>query len=413
MERLQCAVGIVVILLLCWLWSSNRSNIPWRAVAWGMGLQLMLAGFMMLFPPGVAFFDWLGSLVTQFLSFAQIGAVFLFGNLAKNEQNAVFGFQFAITITSVIVFFSACVAVLYYYNIMQRIVRGMSWILERTMRTTAVESLSTAANIFLGQTEAPLLVRHYLPKASASELFAIMVGGFATIAGSTLGVYVAMGIPANYLIIASVLAAPGGLALAKMAHPPNSSATQKVTHTDPIIPSGNVIDAVCYGAMDGFKLAVNVIVVLLAFKALVALTDAFIGWGAGSLAGIGMVGVPSSLDQILAWVFLPFSWLLGIPSNESFAFASLLGTKISQTEFIAYDQLATLTKSGVLSPRTVILASVALCGFANFLSIGIQIGGIGMMAPDRRSEIARMGFKAMAIGALANILAAAICGLFL
>jgi CNT family concentrative nucleoside transporter len=405
MPQLQSALGILVILAIAWIWSSSRSAIPWRTVLWGIVLQLLLAVVVMVFPPGIAFFQWMGDGITWFLGFANEGAAFLFGDLPRAKGVAAVGFQFALTITSVIVFFSACMAVLYHYGIMQRFVKVAARVLERTMKTSPIESINAVGEIFLGQTESPLLVRHYIPRIAPSELFAMMVGGFATIAGSTMGVYVARGIQATDLMIASILAAPAALALAKIAEPdrPEDALTrEEVTNLDPVLPAGNVLDAIARGAFDGVKLAVNVIVVLIAFKAIVAFVDALL-----------MMGLGTSIEQILGYIFLPFSWLVGIPSNEAHTFASLLGTKISLTEFIAYDKLATLVGQGALSDRTVRLATIALCGFANIMSIGIQIGGYGMMAPERRAEVARFGFKAMCIGALANLLTACVAGMLI
>ena len=242
----------------------------------------------------------------------------------------------------------------------------------------------------------------------------MMVGGFATIAGSTMGVYVARGINATDLMIASILAAPAALVLAKVAQPrrPNERDLE-VENLDPVVPAGNVLDAIAHGALDGAKLALNVVVVLIAFKAIVAFLDALLGIGSTALADAGMPWFPSSIEVVLGWIFMPFAWLTGIPANEASAFSSLLGTKIALTEFIAYDRLATMVADGTLSDRTVRLATIALCGFANVMSIGIQIGGYGMMAPDRRAEVARLGFKAMCIGALANLLTACVVGLMI
>lgn len=444
MAQIQCAIGIVVILGLTWLWSSNKRGISWRTVLWGLALQLILALIVVVFPPGVRAFQWFGDGVTWFLGFATQGAAFLFGNLALPTGQAVVGFQFAITITSVIVFFSSCMAVLYHYGIMQRFVRWTARILERTMKTSPIESINAVGEIFLGQTESPLLVKRYIPYISSSELFAMMVGGFATIAGSTMGVYVARGINATDLMISSILAAPAALALAKIAEPHVMSSevetqnvmsskdvmssvveTQNVMSSEDVMSSevetpevethtaGNLLDAIAHGAFDGAKLALNVIVVLIAFKAIVAFLDALLGMGSAQLSTIGLAHVPTSIEQVLGFVFLPFAWLTGIPSSEAQTFASLLGTKIAMTEFIAYDNLATLVSQGALSERTVRLATIALCGFANVMSIGIQIGGYGMMAPNRRAEVARFGFKAMCIGALANLFTACVAGLFI
>ena len=406
--------GILVILALAIAWSSSRKDIPWRTVAIGLLLQLLLAVIMVVFPPGVAAFQYFGDGVTWFLGFARDGAAFLFGDLPLPKGQGVVGFQFALTILSVVVFFSACMSVLYHYGIMQRVVRWSARLLERTMKTSPIESINAVGEIFLGQTESPLLVRHYIAHISTSELFAMMVGGFATIAGSTMGVYVARGINATDLMIASILAAPAALVLAKVAQPrrPNERDLE-VENLDPVVPAGNVLDAIAHGALDGAKLALNVVVVLIAFKAIVAFLDALLGIGSTALADAGMPWFPSSIEVVLGWIFMPFAWLTGIPANEASAFSSLLGTKIALTEFIAYDRLATMVADGTLSDRTVRLATIALCGFANVMSIGIQIGGYGMMAPDRRAEVARLGFKAMCIGALANLLTACVVGLMI
>jgi CNT family concentrative nucleoside transporter len=414
MQHLASGLGILVILALAIAWSSSRKDIPWRTVAIGLLLQLLLAVIMVVFPPGVAAFQYFGDGVTWFLGFARDGAAFLFGDLPLPKGQGVVGFQFALTILSVVVFFSSCMSVLYHYGIMQRVVRWSARLLERTMKTSPIESINAVGEIFLGQTESPLLVRHYIAHISTSELFAMMVGGFATIAGSTMGVYVARGIDATDLMIASILAAPAALVLAKVAQPRRPDERDlEVENLDPVVPAGNVLDAIAHGALDGAKLALNVVVVLIAFKAIVAFLDALLGMGSTTLADAGMPWFPSSIEVVLGWVFMPFAWLTGIPANEASAFSSLLGTKIALTEFIAYDRLATMVADGTLSERTVRLATIALCGFANVMSIGIQIGGYGMMAPDRRAEVARMGFKAMCIGALANLLTACVVGLMI
>ena len=415
MERLISALGVVVILGIAWLWSSKRGGIPWRTVLWGMALQTLLAVFVLQVPFGTKLFQVAGEAVTWFLGFANDGARFLFGNIASStdEHRTLFGMQFALTIMPIIVFVSSVTAILYHFGIIQRVVRGMAWIMQRTMGTTAVESLAAAANVFLGQTEAPLIVRHYLGRASSAELFAIMVGGFATIAGSIMGVYIALGIPATYLIVASLIAAPGGLVLAKLAEPtPESVLAAGVSVDDPVLPAQNMMDALSRGALDGFKIAVNVIVVLLAFTALVALIDAVLAWSAAEFAAGGWNGAPSSLDQILGVIFYPFAFITGVPAHEVSTLASLLGVKLSQTEFLAYEKLSDLIASGQLSERTVTIATVALCGFANVMSIGIQIGGFGIMVPEKRGEVARLAFKAMCVGALANLMAACIVGVF-
>ncbi|MGA0833143.1 MAG: NupC/NupG family nucleoside CNT transporter [Candidatus Kapaibacteriota bacterium] len=421
MERLISAFGVIVLLGIAWAWSSNRRGVPLRVVVWGTLLQLLLAVFVLQVPAGTALFQNIGKGVTWLLSFANSGAVFLFGNIASSsdQHRLVFGMQFALTVLPIIVFLSSLTAVLYHLGLMQRVVRAMAWVMQRTMRTSGIESLAAAANVFLGQTEAPLLIRHYLPAATTTELFAVMVGGFATIAGSIMGVYIAMGIPATSLIVASLLAAPGSLVLAKIAEPPTDTPSEQQGDTpgvtimleDPVVPSQNVVDALSRGALDGFTIAINVLMVLLAFTAVVALVDASLSGLAEVTASWGWSAMPRSLNEIFAVLFYPLAWLTGVPAQEVSALSGLLGVKLSQTEFLAYDQLSQMIASGQLSDRTVQIATVALCGFANVMSIGIQIGGFGIMVPDKRSEVARLAFKAMCIGALANLLAACIVGI--
>ncbi|MCU0329948.1 MAG: NupC/NupG family nucleoside CNT transporter [Candidatus Kapabacteria bacterium] len=412
MDHLRSALGIIVILALAWLWSTNRRRVSVRLVVIGLAMQLAMAAILFRVPAAVDTFSALGDGVTQLLRFSESGATFLFGKLSQDEHASAFGFQFALTVVPIIVFFSSLIAVLYHWGIMQRVVRAMASVLQRSLRTSPLESLSAAANVFLGQTEAPLLVRHYLPHASLSEVFAIMVGGFATIAGSTMGVYIAMGIPASTLMIASLLAAPGGLVLAKIAMP-QMEPTVNVNDIRPEVHSRNIVDAIGIGAKDGFSLSVNVLVVLLAFVSVMAMTDAGFAWTSSSLASVGISWFPSSLRELLAFLFTPFAWLTGVPHQDVALVASLLGTKLSATEFIAYSDLAAAMKSGGLSERTITISTIALCGFANVASIGIQIGGFSILVPEHRADVARLGFKAMCIGALASLLAACIAGLII
>jgi CNT family concentrative nucleoside transporter len=410
MLQIQSLVGIAAILLLAYVWSANRRAIRFRIVLSGLALQALLAIVLLSFPAGIQLFAALGSAVTSLLGFAGVGARFLFGNLADSSFAASFGFQFALTVVPIIVFFSSLVSVLYHLGIMQRVVRSMAWILRRTLGTSPIESLSAAANVLLGQTEAPLLVRHYLPHASMSEIFAIMVGGFATIAGSTMGVYVALGIDASTLMVASLLAAPGGLVMAKMAWPQGDEGVVDVATIMPSIESGNIVDALAHGAKDGMMLAVNVLVVLLAFVSVVAMLDAGLALIGGLAIDAGMPWFPASLRDLMALFFQPFAWLLGVSPADQAHVGALLGTKLSVTEFVAYNDLAMLVQKGAISQRSVTISTIALCGFANVASIGIQIGGFAIMAPQRRADVARAGFKAMCIGALTSMLAAAMAG---
>ncbi len=406
-------IGILVIFFICWLISENKRKFPFRVVLWGLGLQLVFALLVLYVPIGVNTFRWLGDQISEFLNFSKKGAEFVFGNASKTEYQNVFGYQFAIIISSTIIFFSAFVAILYRYGIIQRVVYWMAWVMSRTMGTSGVESLSAASNVFLGQTEAPLLVRHYLTSATRSELFSIMCGGFATIAGGVMAAYIQMGISPVILITASLISAPGSLMLSKIVIEPKSSVKDIKDVKNIYVPeTKNILDAITQGASDGMKLAINVVAMLIAFISLIAIVDSLLQLLNSWMSPIG-ISTPKSLREVFGYVFLPFAYLVGIPSNEAHYFASLLGTKISINEFIAYTDLANLTQAGVLSERTIKLSTFALCGFANFGSIAIQIGGLGALVPSRRDEIVQLGFKAMIVGALTNLLTATIAGVII
>lgn len=409
--KLISVLGIVLIFSIAWLMSENRRRFPWRVVIWGLILQFSLAIIVLYIPIGVKVFKWFGDLVAQFLEFSKRGAEFVFGNLGKTENQNVFGYQFAIIISSTIIFFSAFVSILYRYGIIQRFVYWMAWVMSKTMGTSGVESLSAASNVFLGQTEAPLLVRHYLNKSTRSELFSIMVGGYATIAGGVMAAYISMGISPVILITASLISAPGGLIVSKIVIYPASSVKDiKEVKNISVPETQNILDAITQGAGDGMKLAINVVAMLIAFISIISLLDSGFLLVNSWLEPVGIY-FPKSLKEIFGYVFLPFAYIVGIPSNEAQTFASLLGTKISINEFIAYADLAQLIKSGAISQRTIDLATFALCGFANLGSIAIQIGGLGALVPSRRSEIVQLGFKAMIVGALVNLLTATIAGI--
>lgn len=407
--RLMSAVGIIAFIFCAWLLSSQRRQFPLRIVVWGLALQLLLAVFALNIPIGITILDAISQGFTTFLGYSRAGSQFLFGNIVKPEYLNTFGFQVALTIVPTIIFFSAFISLLYHLGIMQRIVYAMAWCMSKTMGTSGPESLSAAANIFIGQTEAPIIIREYLSHSTMSELQAIMAGGFATIASSVMGAYISFGIPAKFLLVASILAAPGSLYLSKIVLPPQgdeltfrqlSPRTQRT--------SANVLEATTNGARDGLMLSLNVVAMLLAFVSLVAVCDAAFGYVHSYVAWF-----PSSLKELLGYIFHPFAYLVGIDGSEAHIFASLFGAKISLNEFIAYADLSSLMKAGAVSERTIAISTFALCGFANISSIAIQIGGIGALAPDRRSDLARLGWKAMAVGALTNLLGAAIAGLLL
>jgi CNT family concentrative nucleoside transporter len=406
-------LGIIIIFLVTYLLSENKKTFPIRVVVFGLILQFGLALLVLYVPFGVKAFKWIGDQIAQFLDFSRKGAEFVFGNASKPEYQNTFGYQFAIIISSTIIFFSAFVSILYRYGIIQRIVYAMAWIMNKTMGTSGVESLSAASNVFLGQTEAPLLVRHYLPNATRSELFSIMCGGFATIAGGVMAAYIQMGISPVILITASLISAPGSLMLSKIVIQPQSSVKDiKEVKNISVPETKNILDAITQGATDGMKLAINVVAMLIAFISLIAIADAGLLLVHNWLQPVGIY-FPQSLKEVFGYVFLPFAYIVGVPPSEAKIFASLLGTKVSINEFIAYADLASLIKQGAISQRTIDLATFALCGFANLGSIAIQIGGIGALVPNRRTEVVQLGFKAMIVGALTNLLTATIAGIII
>lgn len=404
-------MAIPILLGIAYLLSSDRKNFPWRVVLWGVSLQIIFAVLILWTPWGRDLFAALGELVTKFLSFATEGSAFLFGNMVKPEYQETFGFQFAFAILPTIIFFGAFMGVMYYFGLVQKVVKGLAWVMTKTMGTSGAESLSAAGNIFLGQTEAPLLVRPFLKTLTRSELNAVMVGGFATVAGGVMAGYILLGVPAKHLLAASVMAAPGALVFAKIFLPEREKpATAGALHMPEMPKQANVIDAAATGARDGLGLAVNVGAMLLAFIALIAVVNAFLAMTSGWFAGMGIAWFPESLREIFSYVLWPIGFILGVPVAECKDFAYLIGTKISINEFVAYVEMSNLMKEGALSPRTIMLASYALCGFANFSSIGIQIGGIGSLAPERRTDLAQLGLKAMIAGAMVSLQTAAIAG---
>ncbi len=423
-ENMISLLGILVLLFLAWLLSNNRRLFPWRVVGWGIGLQLFLALILLRTPWGVAVFGAARNFVNRLLGFTDAGTAFMWGNLFRTSKDLVanlhpeqgymeatnsvtgqlmpIGTIFVIHVLPTIIFFSSLMAVLYHLGVMQKIIQGIAWIMQKTMGTSGGETLSCAANIFVGQTEAPFVIRPYLPTMTNSEINAVMIGGFATVAGGVMAAYVRFGIDAGHLLAASVMSAPAALVIAKIMYPETEqSATGKGAKLDIPREYANLIDAAAGGAGVGLKLAANVGAMLLAFIALVAMIN----------YGLGFAGL--SLQQIFGWIFSPLAWVMGVPWKEAITFGNLLGTKISINEFVGYIQLADAAKAGLLSPRSVIIATYALCGFANFSSIAIQIGGIGTIAPSRRADVARLGLKAMFGGALASWLTATIAGVLL
>ena len=407
-------LGIVVLIGLAWLLSKDRRLIPWKTVGWGLTLQVAFAVLILGIPkwgiPGLAGFVFraLNSLVTKLVGYTDAGAQFVFGSLASNDSSL--GFIFAFRALPTIIFFSSFTAVLFHLGILQKVVRGIAWLMARTMKASGAESLSAAANIFIGQTEAPLLVKPYIPRMTRSELFCVMVGGMATVAAGVMGAYIGLlqgRLPeiAGHLLTASAMSAPAAVIFSKMLVPedsvPLTMGTVKVSEERP---DTNAVEAAARGASEGMMLALNVGAMLVAFIALIALLDGVLG----SLGGhVGWEGL--SFSKIMGWVFAPFAWLMGVPWSESGFVGRLLGEKVVLNEFVAYVNMA---KEGAnLSDRSLIITSYALCGFSNFSSIGIQIGGIGTLAPNQRSQVARLGVLAVVGGTFACFLTGAIAGL--
>ena len=410
LPRLQALLGLIVMIAACWLFRERRpgQKFPSRAVGAGVVLQLVFAALVLKSPQANKFFSWVNDAFVSLMNFSNDGARFLFGDLISGTAVVAF------SVLPTIIFFSALMTVGYHSGIMVRVVRVFAKGLARFMGISGAESLSTVGNIFLGQTEAPLMVRPFLPKMTRSELHCIMVGGFGTVAGGVMAAYVGMlhnAFPdiAGHLLAASIMAAPATVLVSKLLVPET-----EVTETGPgsaiEVPKlhENVIDAAAAGASEGMHLALNVGAMLIAFIALVALANAMLGW---TLGLFGFEGV--TLQRLLGYVFTPVAWLIGISSEESPAVGSLLGVKIVLNEFVAYLDLAkNLASPQALSPRAAIITAYALCGFANFASIAIQIGGIAGMAPERRKDLASLGLRAMLGGSVVGYMTGGLAGLF-
>ncbi|MCP3130029.1 NupC/NupG family nucleoside CNT transporter [Shewanella sp. KJ2020] len=417
MNILMSLVGVVVLLAIGFLLSNNKKAINLRTVGGALAIQAAFGGFVLYVPVGKDILKSVSDAVSSVIGYAQNGIGFLFGDLA----NFKLGFIFAVNVLPVIVFFSSLIAVLYYLGIMQWIIRIIGGGLQKALGTSRTESMSATANIFVGQTEAPLVVRPFIPTMTQSELFAIMVGGLASIAGSVLAGYAQMGVPIEYLVAASFMAAPGGLLMAKLMHPETEVAKNDMDELpeDPDKPA-NVLDAAAAGASSGMHLALNVGAMLLAFVGLIAMINGIIG-GVGGWFGVEGL----TLELILGYVFMPLAFLIGVPWNEALVAGSFIGQKIIVNEFVAYLNFAPYLKdiadggmvvaeTGLaMTDRTKAIVSFALCGFANLSSIAILLGGLGAMAPNRRHDLARMGIRAVIAGSLANLMSATIAGLFL
>ncbi|MCL4105740.1 UNVERIFIED_CONTAM: hypothetical protein GTU68_028617 [Idotea baltica] len=405
MERFVGILGIIVLLGFAFLLSNNRKAINYKLVAWGLGLQLTFALFILKTPIGKPFFGFFDDLIKKLLSFSDKGGDFLFASFVTNQVEAPL-LNFAVRVLPTVIFFSALVAVLYHLGVMQFFVRCISWVVQKTMGTSGSETLSVVGSIFVGQTEAPLLVRPFVKGMTKSEIMTIMVGGFATVAGGVMAIYVAMldDIPgiAGHLMAASIMSAPAAIVVAKIMYPETEqSETAGKLQIKVEKSAENAMEALGDGAVDGMKLAANIGAMLIAIVAMVAMIDGLLSFANTSLA------------EIFGVIFRPLAFVMGAPWDEAGILGELLGKKIVLTELIAYADLAEIRGQNGLSDRTAILASYALCGFANFASIGIQMGGIGGIAPGRKTDIARLAFKAMIGGAIASWITASIAGILI
>ena len=412
MGVLQPLLGMFVILGVAVACSNNRRAIRWSTVAWGLGLQIVFALIVLKTSIGQRVFTVLGAYITKLLGFAGVGSAFVFGALGDStvwgrvmvgalgpagaQQASIFAFQ----VLPTIIFIAALFAILYYFGVMQIVVRVFAVLMQRVMGASGAESLNVAASIFMGQTEAPLTIRPFLPEMTQSELMTVMTSGMAHVSGGVMAAYILFGIEAKHLLSAVIMTAPGTIMMAKIFVPETGtpktmgSVKLEVENTDV-----NVIDAAGRGTGEGLHLALNVGAMLISFLALVALVNALLGL------------VHLSLPQIFGWVFAPVAWSMGVPWRDAPTIGNLLGTRMALNEFVAYAQLGPLKDS--LDPKSFVICTYALCGFANFSSIGIQIGGIGALAPNRRHDLARLGLRAMLAGTLANFMTATIAGFLL
>jgi CNT family concentrative nucleoside transporter len=408
LDRYTGILGILAVLLAAYLGSTNRKSIRWRTVFWGLGLQFCFAFLVLRFSFGQIAMKAAGDVVQNMLGCTQAGTKVLFGALGTPGGTSL-GSIFAFQVLPTIIFISAFFAVLYHLGVMQILIRGMAWVMLKTMRISGAESMNVAASIFMGQTEAPLTIRPFLKGATRSELMTIMTSGMAHVSGGIMAAYIAQGIEARHLLSAVIMTSPGTILMAKMLVPETET---PATEGKVVIPreeqhkEENLIGAIARGTIDGGKLAMNVGIMLVSFLGLVALLDGMLGWVHG---GIGWF--PGSLGQILGFVFSPIAWLIGVPWHDCGAIGNLLGTRMALNEFVAYISLG--AQKGMLSPRAFTIATFALCGFANLGSIGMQIGGIGALVPERRNDLAKLGIRAMLAGTMANLISASIAGMFL
>src|SRR5450755_961632 len=408
MGRFVGLLGLATMLGLAYLFSTDRKAIRLNTVLWGFGLQLAFAVFVLRFSAGRRIFEFAGYYVNLLLSYAFVGSQFVFGELGMKDspQHFIFAFQ----VLPTIIFIAAFFALLYHIGVMQVLIRGAAWLMTRIMGASGAESLNVAASIFMGQTEAPLTIRPFLNKLTKSELMCVMTCGMAHVSGAMLAAYMAFGIEAKHLLTAVIMTAPGTLLMAKMLVPETEHAlTAGRVEMPEMEKEANLPGAISRGTVDGLHLALNVGAMLITFLALLALANALMGGAHNFFAHHGMPHFPESFQQLFGWVFAPVAWLIGVPWRDAAQVGNLLGTRMVVNELVAFQQLSTIKST--LDPRSLLIATFALCGFANFSSIGIQIGGIGALAPDQRQQLAKFGIRAMLAGTMANLMSASIVGI--
>lgn len=408
MGRFTGILGIITMLALAFILSSNRRAIRLKTIAWGLGLQFVFAVFVLRIDAGRIAFQKAGDAVTRLLGYAYAGSHFVFGDLAKPGSQLGY---FAFGVLPTVIFIAAFFAVLYHFGIMQIIIRIFAWVMTRVMGASGAESLNVAASIFMGQTEAPLTIRPFLPELTRSELMTVMTSGMAHVSGGIMAAYIAFGIDPKHLLSAVIMTAPGTLLMAKMLVPE----TEEAKTAGKVIMSAeeeqtekeeNLLGAIARGTTDGLHLALNIAAMLISFLALIALTNGIMGGIHNHIRFF-----PHSLEQVFGYIFWPIAWVIGIPTHDCAAVGNLLGIRMVLNELVAFSQLG--DQKALLDARTVTIATFALCGFANLSSIGIQIGGIGALAPNKRRELARLGFRAMLAGTMANLMSASIAGMLL
>src|ERR1700726_634210 len=410
MHRLVGILGMAVMMGLALLFSTNRRAIRVKTVAWGLGLQIVFAFLVMRWEYGRLLFQKAGAAVNWLLDFAFYGSEFVFGGLGA--QGSPMGFFFAFQVLPTVIFIAAFFAVLYHYGIMQFIIKLAARVMTSLMGASGAESLNVAASIFMGQTEAPLTIRPFLPEVTRSELMTIMTSGMAHVSGGIMAAYIAYGIEARHLLAAVIMTAPGTILLSKMLVPETEvPVTSGRVEMAPLERDTNALGAISRGTIDGLNLAVNVGAMLITFIALIYLVDGIFGVVHNGLLHIGIPWFPSSVEQIFGWLFSPIAWVIGIPWRDCHTIGNLLGLRTVTNELVAFQRLGPMKDS--LDPRSFTIATFALCGFANFSSIGIQIGGIGALAPNKKADLARLGIRAMLAGTMANLMSASIVGVML